>query len=76
MGRGRTGVMAACYLVRFQDFAPEKAITTVRLQRPGSVETSQQERSVVRYRDYLRGTKISEIRQDDDEKYYFDASRR
>ncbi|EFA06651.2 Dual specificity protein phosphatase 23-like Protein [Tribolium castaneum] len=58
MGRGRTGVMAACYLVRFQDFAPEKAITSVRLQRTGSIETSEQERAVVRYRDYLRGTKI------------------
>ncbi|XP_063905574.1 dual specificity protein phosphatase 23-like [Zophobas morio] len=61
MGRGRTGVMAACYLVHFQDVSPEKAITTVRLQRPGSVETTEQERAVLRYRDYLRGTKLAEM---------------
>ncbi|XP_044264161.1 dual specificity protein phosphatase 23-like [Tribolium madens] len=75
MGRGRTGVMAACYLVRFQDFAPEKAITSVRLQRAGSVETGEQERAVMRYRDYLRGTKMRHER-DDDEKCDLDASRR
>lgn len=54
MGRGRTGVMAACYLVHFQGVAPEKAIMNVRLQRPGSVETAEQERVVVHYRDRLR----------------------
>ncbi|GJQ76669.1 hypothetical protein Trydic_g15526 [Trypoxylus dichotomus] len=63
MGRGRTGVMAACYLTRFQDVTPERAITMIRLMRPGSVETREQERAVIRYFDCLRGTAPSEIQQ-------------
>ncbi|KAF5271768.1 hypothetical protein FQA39_LY08091 [Lamprigera yunnana] len=56
MGRGRTGVMVACYLVRFYDVAPERAIINVRLLRPGSIETQEQERTVLRYHDYYRRT--------------------
>ncbi|XP_015593639.1 dual specificity protein phosphatase 23-like isoform X2 [Cephus cinctus] len=65
-GRGRTGVMAACYLVRFQDFTPEMAIVQLRVMRPGSVETYKQERAVVKYYDALRGTIFPEV--DDDSK--------
>ncbi|XP_044755908.1 dual specificity protein phosphatase 23-like [Coccinella septempunctata] len=54
MGRGRTGVMAACYLVHFMKIAPERAITNIRLMRPGSIETYEQERSVVKFHDYIR----------------------
>nr|CAD7259340.1 unnamed protein product [Timema shepardi] len=57
MGRGRTGVMAACYLVHFLDQPPERAIINIRLMRPGSVETYEQEKAVVAYHDYLRRTK-------------------
>lgn len=57
MGRGRTGVMAACYLVHFQGFYPQSAIGTVRQQRPGSIETFQQERAVHKYHDFIRGTR-------------------
>ncbi|KAK3875450.1 hypothetical protein Pcinc_019662 [Petrolisthes cinctipes] len=53
MGRGRTGLMLACYLVKFYNQAPESAITNVRLMRPGSVETREQERAVKHFRDYL-----------------------
>jgi len=56
-GRGRSGVMAACYLVRFQDLPPERAIINLRLQRPGSIETSEQERAVVHFHDCIRGVK-------------------
>ncbi|XP_049792692.1 dual specificity protein phosphatase 23-like isoform X2 [Schistocerca nitens] len=56
MGRGRTGVMAACYLVRFHDLSPERAITNVRLMRPGSIETYEQEKAVIAYTDYLRSS--------------------
>ncbi|XP_063231620.1 dual specificity protein phosphatase 23-like [Bacillus rossius redtenbacheri] len=58
VGRGRTGVMCACYLVHFYDQSPERAITHVRLSRPGSVETYEQEKAVVAYRDYLRGARV------------------
>ncbi|VVD00039.1 unnamed protein product, partial [Leptidea sinapis] len=33
-GRGRTGTMLACYLVYFQNLAPERAVLTTRLKRP------------------------------------------
>lgn len=49
--------MAACYLVQFQDLPPERAIIDVRLKRPGSVETPEQERAVVQYHDCIRGVK-------------------
>ncbi|KAJ8930999.1 hypothetical protein NQ314_016149, partial [Rhamnusium bicolor] len=54
MGLGRTGVMAACFLVHFHGMAPESAIVKLRIARPGSVETYEQERAVIRYHDYLR----------------------
>ncbi|CAG9765682.1 unnamed protein product [Ceutorhynchus assimilis] len=53
-GRGRTGTMAACYLVHFLDLTPERAITKIRFMRPGSVETYSQEKAVAQYFDYLR----------------------
>ncbi|KAI5741791.1 hypothetical protein M8J76_017113 [Diaphorina citri] len=53
-GRGRTGVMAACYLVYFLGMTPERAITTLRLARPGSLETYRQERTVYEFRDVSR----------------------
>ncbi|XP_037774133.1 dual specificity protein phosphatase 23-like [Penaeus monodon] len=53
MGRGRTGVMLACYLVKFYQQEPSQAICNVRLMRPGSVETWEQERAVKNYRDYM-----------------------
>ncbi|XP_018319735.1 dual specificity protein phosphatase 23-like [Agrilus planipennis] len=54
MGRGRTGVMVACYLMYFFSLTPDRALTNVRLQRPGSVETFTQERILFTYYDYLR----------------------
>lgn len=40
-GRGRTGALLACYLVR-QGYVPLEAIDQVRYQRPGSIESPQQ----------------------------------
>ncbi|XP_045625438.1 dual specificity protein phosphatase 23 [Procambarus clarkii] len=53
MGRGRTGVMLACYLMKYYGQAPEAAIWNVRLMRPGSIETREQERAVKKFRDYI-----------------------
>jgi hypothetical protein len=41
-------------LLHFYGQSPEKAITNVRLMRPGSIETYEQEKAVVKYCDYLR----------------------
>tara|TARA_Y100000588_G_C14235866_1_gene917284 strand:+ start:392 stop:862 length:471 start_codon:yes stop_codon:yes gene_type:complete len=51
-GIGRTGTMLACFLVKRQ-YAPEDALARVRLERPGSVETSAQESVVYEYAKYI-----------------------
>ena len=55
-GRGRTGTMLACYLVRGGQ-GPEQAVHRVRQARPGSVETSEQEGAVFAYARRLAGAK-------------------
>jgi atypical dual specificity phosphatase len=49
-GRGRSGTMAACYLVSLGRSADE-ALDEVRALRPGAIETPEQEEAV---RDYAR----------------------
>ena len=48
-GRGRTGVMCACYLIYYHDISPWDAIRIMRRQRPGSVERKIQEETVVTF---------------------------
>ena len=48
-GRGRTGVMCACYLIYYHDISPWDAIRIMRRQRPGSVERKVQEETVVTF---------------------------
>ncbi|CAK1543378.1 unnamed protein product [Leptosia nina] len=71
-GRGRTGTMLACYLVFFQNMAPERAVLTTRLRRPGSCETYEQEKIVCYYNDCLRGTITKPDYRLVDDKLYFD----
>ncbi|MFO8007225.1 MAG: dual specificity protein phosphatase family protein [Candidatus Brocadiia bacterium] len=47
-GRGRTGTMAACYMV-WRGMEPDAAIKYVRRLRPGSIETGSQEDAVREY---------------------------
>ena len=47
-GLGRTGTILACYLV-WQGTSADVAITSVRAQRPGSIETAEQEAVVGLY---------------------------
>jgi atypical dual specificity phosphatase len=49
-GRGRSGAMAACYLVSLGR-TPEEALAEVRSLRPGAVETDEQEEAI---RDYAK----------------------
>ena len=48
-GRGRTGTVIACYLVHQGGYTPAEAIAHVRSQRPGSVETGEQQAIVYTY---------------------------
>lgn len=73
-GRGRTGTMLACYLVHLKNMAPERAVLTVRVQRPGSCETYEQEKAVCHYHDCLRGTIEKPDYRLVEDKLYFDFS--
>ena len=53
-GRGRTGVMCACYLIYYHDLKPWDAIRVMRRQRPGSVERKVQEDTVVLFYQLLQ----------------------
>ncbi|HOX07963.1 MAG TPA: dual specificity protein phosphatase family protein [Planctomycetota bacterium] len=53
-GLGRSGTVAASYLVR-QGWEPRRAIARVRELRPFSIETEEQELAVVDYAARLRG---------------------
>jgi atypical dual specificity phosphatase len=52
-GLGRTGTILACYLVSI-GYNAAKAIEEVRVKRPGSVETIEQEELVVKYEEQGR----------------------
>lgn len=71
-GRARTGTMLACYLVFFKKMAPERAILTARVQRPGSCETAEQEKMVCHYHDCVTGTITKSDYRLVDDKLYFD----
>ena len=48
-GLGRAGTILACYLVRHGGMSARAAVQTVRGQRPGSIQTDEQERAVAYY---------------------------
>ncbi|XP_039751047.1 dual specificity protein phosphatase 23-like [Pararge aegeria] len=73
-GRGRTGTLLACYLVKFKNMTPERAVMTVRVQRPGSCETHDQEKIVCHYHDCIKGTINKTDYRLVDDKLYFDIS--
>ncbi|CAL4131762.1 unnamed protein product [Meganyctiphanes norvegica] len=54
MGRGRTGTMLACYLVKYFNKTPQEAIAQIRQLRPYSIETREQEYAVEDYYEYIR----------------------
>ena len=52
-GRGRSGTMAACYLVSLGR-SPDEALEEVRALCPGAIETGEQEEAVREYARHLR----------------------
>ena len=53
VGRGRTGTILACYMV-WKGQKAQQAITGIRDIRPGSIETLDQESTVVDYEAFLK----------------------
>lgn len=51
-GIGRTGTMLACYLVN-KGYSAQRAMAEVRRKRPGSIETMEQEGTIVKYEERL-----------------------
>ena len=52
-GLGRTGTILACYLV-YVGYAPENAVKLVREQRPGSIQTGDQEDVITKFSEHLK----------------------
>ncbi|MEW5819079.1 MAG: dual specificity protein phosphatase family protein [Cyanobacteriota bacterium] len=42
IGRGRTGTLLACYLIKYCDYSPDEAIKAVRKKNPEAIETRPQ----------------------------------
>ena len=57
-GLGRTGTMLACYLVH-EGNPPDSALAQLRVDRPGSVETLSQERTVYEFARSLSASGVS-----------------
>ena len=52
-GLGRTGLVIACSLVYSNHMPPDEAVSTVRLHRPGSVQTARQQEFVTSFHSFL-----------------------
>jgi len=48
-GMGRTGVLLACYLVKYQNLSADEATQKVREERPGSIQSYPQEEIIFRF---------------------------
>ena len=53
-GMGRTGTILACYLVKYQNMSADEAIQKVREERPGSIQTYQQEDVIFQFEKSLQ----------------------
>ena len=53
-GIGRTGTILACYLIKYQKYSAKNAIGKVRKERPGSIQSEQQEIVVELYEKHVR----------------------
>ncbi|XP_060082194.1 dual specificity protein phosphatase 23-like isoform X2 [Ylistrum balloti] len=53
-GKGRTGTVLACYFIKEFCMEPKKALEQIRIYRPGSVETQEQEQVIFEYANYIK----------------------
>ncbi len=54
MGRGRTGTILACYLMKKEGMSASAAIEETKKKRKGSIETDEQEETIRKYEIYLK----------------------
>ncbi len=52
-GRGRTGTILACYLVKYQNYSANAAIDKVRGERPDSIQSTSQEAAIEHYEKFV-----------------------
>lgn len=53
-GKGRTGAVLAAYMVKKQNLTAKRAIESLRIKRPGSVQSITQETALSMYEKYLK----------------------
>ena len=53
-GIGRTGTILASYLVKYQKMSAKEAISKVREERPGSIQSESQEIAISVYEEFLK----------------------
>ena len=53
-GMGRTGVVLACYLVKYQNISADEATQKIRDERPGSIQSYSQEEIIFRFEKSLQ----------------------
>ena len=53
-GLGRTGTILACYLIKYDKMSSDDAITKIRKQRSGSIQSYSQEEIIFRFEKYVR----------------------
>ena len=53
-GMGRTGVILACYLVKYQNMSADEATQKVRKERPGSIQSYPQDEIIFRFEKFLQ----------------------
>jgi len=53
-GMGRTGVILACYLIKYQKMSASEATEKIREERPGSIQSYPQEEIIFRFEKSLK----------------------
>ena len=53
-GIGRTGVILACYLIKYENYSAKEATQNVRNKRPGSIQSETQEIAIRLYEKHVK----------------------
>jgi len=53
-GLGRTGIILACYLIKYEKMSADDAITKIRKERSGSIQSYSQEEIIFRFEKFIK----------------------